>query len=69
MVIKPPVLTGEIRIEDGLPNKEWQESWALYLHMIGNINPRNVEFVKTGGRHASTNLQLEKERTSAGLST
>ena len=28
VIIKPPVLTGEIRIEDGLPNKEWMESWA-----------------------------------------
>lgn len=64
VVIKPPVLTGEIRIEDGLPNKEWQESWALYLaHMIGNINPRNVEFVsKQVVAMLSTNLQLEKER-------
>lgn len=64
VVIKPPVLTGEIRIEDGLPNKEWQESWALYLaHMIGNINPRNVEFVtKQVTSLLSPSLQDSSER-------
>lgn len=46
IIVKPPVMTGEFRIEDGLPNKEWQESWALFIaHMLGNVNPRNVEFV------------------------
>lgn len=46
VIVKPPVMTGEFRIEDGLPNKEWQQSWALFIsHMLGNVNPRNVEFV------------------------
>ncbi|MGL5126914.1 MAG: TraE/TraK family type IV conjugative transfer system protein [Aeromonas popoffii] len=46
IIVKPPVMTGEFRIEDGLPNKEWQQSWALFIaHMLGNVNPRNVEFV------------------------
>ncbi|MGN5148475.1 TraE/TraK family type IV conjugative transfer system protein [Aeromonas enteropelogenes] len=63
VIIKPPVLTGEIRIEDGLPNKEWQESWALYLsHMLGNINPRNVDFVtRTTISLLSPKLQMSKE--------
>lgn len=63
VIIKPPVLTGEIRIEDGLPNKEWQESWALFLsHMLGNINPRNVDFVtRTTISMLSPKLQVSKE--------
>ena len=64
VIIKPPVLTGEIRIEDGLPNKEWMESWALFIsHMIGNINPRNVEFVtKQVTSLLSPSLQDSSER-------
>lgn len=46
IIIKPPVMTGDIVIEDGHPNKEWKKSWALYAsYLLGNLNPKNVKFV------------------------
>ncbi|MGR6425737.1 TraE/TraK family type IV conjugative transfer system protein [Aeromonas veronii] len=61
VIVKPPVMTGEIRVEDGLPNKEWQQSWALFIaHLLGNVNPRNVEFVaRQITSLLSPNLQIE----------
>ncbi len=46
VIVKPPVMTGEIRLEDGKPNTDWMLSWAVYAaYQLGNVNPRNVEFV------------------------
>lgn len=65
VIVKPPMLTGDIRIEDGKPNKEWLISWALYAaYQVGNINPRNVSFISrvmTG--MLSPQLQINAEAT------
>ena len=45
VVVKPPVLLGDIKIEDGLPNADMKRSWGLFIaNTIGNVTPRNVEF-------------------------
>lgn len=46
VIMKPPVMLGDIKIENGLPNADWKRSWALFFSStVGNVTPRNVEFV------------------------
>ena len=64
VIVKPPMLTGEIRIEDGKPNTNWMLSWAVYTaYQLGNVNPRNVEFVaKVITMMLAPNLQVEADK-------
>lgn len=64
IIVRPPVMTGEIRIEDGKPNTDWMLSWAFYAaYQLGNVNPRNVEFVaKIASMILAPNLQMDAEK-------
>lgn len=45
IIMKPPMMLGDIKIENGLPNADWKRSWGLFFaNTVGNVTPRNVEF-------------------------